>query len=245
MTLTGKIIIKGKIKVLTGLHIGGSKSSLDIGGIDNAVIKTVQGVPYIPGSSLKGKLRSLLAKEAGSMSIEADKDDKNKYIPEIFGYSGDDKVENQTRLLVRDAMLYIPKGDELKTDELKKLIKFFEEEGYTEEKTENVINRLTGTAKDPRQIERVPAGSLFEFELVYNVFDDKKKEEHLNYIRTAMSLLQDDYIGGSGSRGYGKIEFVEVGYKENVLKDGRYEQAKGLTMNFLTTEFKKDETDKA
>ena len=60
LRLQGKYIIQGKIKVLTGLHIGGPTTGLNIGGVDNIVIKDAKGKPYIPGSSLKGKMRSLL-----------------------------------------------------------------------------------------------------------------------------------------------------------------------------------------
>ena len=109
--LTGKIFIEGKIKALTGLHIGGSKSALDIGGIDLGVIKTARNaVPFIPGSSLKGKLRSMLAREGGHIEVKKD----GKHIKRIFGYPADDDIakENEdnpvpvpTKLLVRDAFL--------------------------------------------------------------------------------------------------------------------------------------------
>ncbi|MFN4227892.1 MAG: type III-A CRISPR-associated RAMP protein Csm3, partial [Candidatus Ratteibacteria bacterium] len=61
--LKGKIIIKGFIEVKTGLRIGGTTTGLKIGGLDQPVIKDPLGRPYIPGSSLKGKLRSLIEKK--------------------------------------------------------------------------------------------------------------------------------------------------------------------------------------
>jgi len=229
LQLKAKIFITGHIVAESGLHIGGSKASLDIGGVDLNVIKTPKGVPFIPGSSLRGKLRSLLARLEGSLGV-TDKDvekgelsDENiqkSYIREIFVMPGDEgadrkKAENKpqqvTRLLVRDA--------ELDTAHFEAL--FPEEEvemdfPYSDVKWENRIDRKTGTAKDPRQLERVPAGARFKFELVYDVYDDNKTSDHLTHLRTAMRLLEGDYLGGQGSRGYGKIkfEFAPVMHKE-------------------------------
>lgn len=258
MQLKAKIFIKGTIITKTGLHIGGSKSSLDIGGVDLNVVKSPQGIPFIPGSSLKGKLRSLLAKLHGSMAVNknnlegADKnrslDDLKKagllidehfpYILKLFGKSGDDRSDgvqaDVTRLLVRDAPLdtdHFKREFEDKGAEL--------ELGYTDIKWENSIDRKRGTAKGGsglRQLERVPAGAAFKFELVYDLYDDAEgsiglsdKEKNWNIaipeeweeqttlldmhiwaIRTAMQLLQDDYLGGQGSRGYGQVEFDQL-----------------------------------
>lgn len=102
MKLKGKIIIAGEIAAETGLHIGGSKSALDIGGVDLNIIKTPDGIPYIPGSSLKGKLRTMLARMHGSQSVQEDPES----IQEIFGNSDDSENKGKvTRLLVRDADL--------------------------------------------------------------------------------------------------------------------------------------------
>lgn len=224
--LIGKIIFRGKIKLLTGLHIGGSRSTLDIGGIDLNVIKTPKGVPYIPGSSLKGKLRSLLAKVEGSPDVEEDSD----AIKEIFGAAGDDKVrEGFTRLIVRDA--------DLDTGLFKKSFEENREDmetDYTVAKFENTIDRLTGTAKHPRQIERVPANAYFNFEMVYDEYDDEKSAEHLKKIRMAMALLESDYLGGQGSRGYGKIQFVKIEQKDGkpAIVAG-YEEVKRSLADFI------------
>ncbi|MBS3945864.1 MAG: type III-A CRISPR-associated RAMP protein Csm3 [Melioribacter sp.] len=205
MKLVGKIFINGKIKLETGLHIGGSKTALDIGGIDLNIIKTSESVPFIPGSSLKGKLRSLLAREYGSFDV---KDDIPK-VKELFGEEAPSNTPTGqiTRLLVRDSFMNPESKSKLdnREEEFKDL-----ELKYTETKWENTIDRKSGTAQHPRQLERVPAGAVFNFELVYNEFDDLKTNEHISEIKKAMRLLEDDYIGGSGSRGYGKIKFIDV-----------------------------------
>ena len=244
--LIAKRFIKGRIRLLTGLHIGGPKTALDIGGIDLNVIKTAAGnIPYIPGSSLKGKLRTLLAREVGSITVsekQLDKDNRGKklsdeaypHIVDIFGYPGDSDVTDHlpTRLLVRDAYLCNDPDDPRGFDN------YFEEaelsDDYTEEKWENTINRRSGTAEHPRQLERVPAGAEFSFELVYNVYEDESLEVHMTHLRKALLLLEDDYLGGQGSRGYGQIEFVDVSLFEKTIKD--YEnnaQATEIQADFL------------
>lgn len=229
MKLTGKFIINGEIKCETGLHIGGSKTALDIGGIDLNVIKTANGIPYIPGSSLKGKLRSMLAREEGSENPKNDSDT----IKEIFGDSpsGKDDPGKITRLIVRDC--YLKNWEKMlnKEGDFKEL-----ELDYTESKWENTIDRKSGTAGNPRQIERVPAEAIFSFEIVYDIYDDKKnnkfkKEIHLEEIKKALRLLQDDYLGGSGSRGYGKIVFENLSAVEKTIKN--YEEGnKGTNVEF-------------
>ncbi|RMF53299.1 MAG: type III-A CRISPR-associated RAMP protein Csm3 [Bacteroidetes bacterium] len=198
--LIAKHFITGYIVAETGLHIGGSKTALDIGGIDLNVIKDAAGRPFIPGSSLKGKLRSLLAREEGSVDVKND----SALIQTLFGSANDKTNEGMpSRLIVRDAHLDV---EHFQAQEAFQNLEL----GYTEGKTENAINRKTGTAEHPRQLERVPSGARFRFEIVYNTFDDGKKDEHLTAVRKAMRLLEDDYLGGQGSRGYGKIRFVDV-----------------------------------
>ena len=158
MQLRSKIFITGNIELLTGLHIGGSKSALDIGGVDNVVIKLANGQPYIPGSSIKGKMRCLLEREAGFTDICKD---SNHNICKIFGTAATEGG-SLTRLYVRDAHLdeqYFNANKEKLFPEL--------ELDYTEVKWENVIDRLTSKAQHPRQIERVPAGTQFNFEFVF------------------------------------------------------------------------------
>lgn len=273
MQLKAKIFIKGTIITKTGLHIGGSKSSLDIGGVDLNVVKSPQGIPFIPGSSLKGKLRSLLAKLHGSIAVNKNNlegADKNKslddlkkagllidehfpYILKLFGKSGDDRSDgvqaDVTRLLVRDAPLDTVHFKEEFEDKGAEL-----ELGYTDIKWENSIDRKRGTAKGGsglRQLERVPAGAAFNFELVYDLYDDAGQafdlktnepnwnidsplewtdeptllDMHIWAIRTAMQLLQDDYLGGQGSRGYGQIEFKVTEVIQKEINDKGYAPA--------------------
>ena len=209
--LISKIFIRGQIVAKTGLHIGGSKTALDIGGIDLNVIKTPAGIPYIPGSSLKGKLRSLLAREEGSGDVKND----SVEIKKLFGSSApEDSSGNSTRLIIRDAYMSEESVKNMKNKE-----GIFEnlELDYTESKWENTIDRKTGTAQHPRQLERVPAGAKFDFEIIYNNYDDDAEKNSLQKVIKAMRLLQDDFIGGSGSRGYGKIEFENVGLTQKTI----------------------------
>jgi len=207
MKLIGKVFITGRIKLETGMRIGGSKSALDIGGIDLNVIKTATGVPYIPGSSLKGKLRSILAREEGSEDVSNDSEKLNQ----IFGSIAKGK-EQLSRLIVRDAYLDV---NHFKSQNFAEI-----ELEYTETKWETAIDRKKGSAKGGslRQLERVPAGAEFEFEMVYNVFDDNKKEEHITEIKKAMKILEDDYLGGQGSRGFGKVRFLDVKFSEKTIE---------------------------
>jgi CRISPR-associated protein Csm3 len=226
---TGKVFITGKIIAKTGLHVGGSKTSLDIGGIPLNVIKTANGLPFIPGSSLKGKLRSILAREKGSTGIGSEKylppnaitDRQFPYIIELFG-DANDKITDGTplvvtpaRLIVRDAIL-----DELHfRDNRSTLFSEIEDDFYTESKWENTIKRMTGTAINPRQLERVPAGAKFDFEIIYNVYNDNNRDCHLNHLIKAMRILEDDYLGGQGSRGCGKICFADVTITTKTIAD--------------------------
>lgn len=197
--LQHKLIISGEIKVVTGLHIGGSSSSMEIGALDqNNVIKTANGIPYIPGSSLKGKLRNMLAKAVGSKE-PGDKEEVKYEIDKIFGVGAKDSQEYGEALLrVRDADL-IPES-----------VKDFEMDfEYSEVKYENTINRVTGEA-NPRPLERVPAGATFKFEMIYDCFDKGKEAKHLQTLAFAMKMLQYDSLGGSGTRGSGKIKFSGV-----------------------------------
>lgn len=211
MKLTGKIIIEGDIELITGLHIGGSSSVGDIGGIDNNVIKAVplksnyEGIPYIPGSSLKGKLRTLLAKEYGFMSVEEDEEP----VSTIFGST---KTNEISRIIVSDAMLDTAVFTEIFNHEEMEL-------QWTESKWENRIDRKKGSAKDPRQMERVPAGAVFHFSMIYDVYDDNKEDTHMGEIVKAFQLLEDDYLGGSGTRGYGRILFKNIKINQRTIVD--------------------------
>lgn len=183
-------MITGKIKVVTGLHIGSGNTEMHIGGTDNPVIKNaVTNEPYIPGSSLKGKMRSLLRLYTGG-------EDSNEKVVKLFGSSGDQKDVKPARLSFWDCFL---------TDEWKKEIDK-KQMLYTEVKMENTIDRVSGTA-NPRNTERVLAGSTFDFKLTVKQYDD---EDVLPLVLGTMKLLEMDALGGSGSRGYGRVKFEEL-----------------------------------
>lgn len=196
--LIKKIKINTTIELLTGLHIGGSSDNVEIGGIDNPVIKlaTKDNQPYIPGSSLKGKMRCLLEQIAGSANVGG-----NNKINNLFGFS---QTNQPSKLIVRDAML-----TEVSADALRKCENL--DMPYTEGKWENVINRVNGTAEHPRQTERIPAGVSFDVEFVINVWDeDKDGKELVELLEKGINALENDYLGGSGSRGYGQIKFSKL-----------------------------------
>jgi len=203
--LKAKIIVEGKILALTGLHIGGSSTELSIGGADLVVVRNpFDNIPYIPGSSLKGKMRSLLEK---SHNLElkdiarikmhlCDKEEEPCPICTVFGLPGNYKNSTPTRLYVRDGRL-------LNDDLLEKLPGT--DMPYTEVKTEVAIDRITSAA-NPRNIERVPAGAEFGLSLIFNLFEGDELE-HMDLVWEGLKLVEDDYLGGHGSRGYGQVEF--------------------------------------
>ena len=199
-TIKGKVIIEGKIEVLTGLHIGTSGDFSAIGAVDNIVIRdTVTNKPMIPGSSLKGKMRYLLARTKYNTSIELKNiKEEHESIKRLFGSSDPIVV---SRLQFQDMLL----SDE----SVKKLEKLDTDLPYTEIKYENTIDRVTGVA-NPRQQERVPAGSESDFKLVYNVEKTDEFEEDMKNILLTMEVLEDDYLGGHGTRGYGRIKFKNL-----------------------------------
>jgi len=217
--LQSKIYIEGKIKTVTGLHIGGSKSSLDIGGVDNNIIKTSQGLPYIPGSSLKGKLRNMLARVAGSENVEQDivKTGKLNHIAEMFGIPAEMNKKQQAGrtealLKVYDSFLDSPKDVEKRKLELT----------YSEVKMENSIDRITSNA-NPRPLERVPEDVFFKFNMILDVYDKKQTESMLKELCLAMQLLEFDHLGGSGSRGSGRVKFSEISCKELSINSELFE----------------------
>lgn len=192
--------MRGKIELITGLHIGGSENDIRIGGVDNGVIKTIDGKPYIPGSSLKGKLRYLLEMAEGRDKVcECGKVDCS--ICKLFGVGANKKSEKigPTRLKVRDSYLS-SSNDEGTTN-------YYDFE--YEVKMENTIKRLNSKAM-PRQIERVPAGTVFDFNMVVDLFDTKNDFNAFKELIFTMCLLEEDYLGGNGSRGYGQIEFKDM-----------------------------------
>ena len=231
LELLGYQHIEGEIHCLTGLRIGGSSEVIEIGGLDNPVIRhPITREPYIPGSSLKGKMRSLLELFEGKIDSSGEVckcGEIDCSVCRLFGVSGSEgSAFGPGRLIVRDAKILSIKGQTEWQNDLTQ----------TEIKYENKIDRIKGTAQHPRQMERVPAGSIFEFSMSYRVFsiqiskdsepDNGKQDlELFNTLFTCMRLLEKDTLGGSGSRGYGQIQFESLnatyldGSKEGIILD--------------------------
>lgn len=191
--------ISGTIELVSGLHIGGSGDTIEIGGMDNPVIKNpLNSEPYIPGSSLKGKIRCLLEWKLGKTKICECGDCQ---ICRLFGCAESRKVKGPTRLLFHDCSLTKNWSQRFHSGELP-----------LEAKYEVTIDREKGKVGGggPRQTERVPAGVSFVFELSYRRFDTADWEEDFTMIREGLRLLQMDALGGSGSRGYGRIRFENL-----------------------------------
>ncbi|MFZ8785461.1 type III-A CRISPR-associated RAMP protein Csm3 [Thermocrinis sp.] len=257
----GTVIIKYEMKALTGLRVGGTKENFDIGGMDNPVIKTLgvienydgrgnnlpEGAPYIPGSSLKGKMRSLLEWAKGRVEYmieEAKKNNKEEKerkeeeeqgeneevkqagnpcicgrceICKVFG-TGSAKTLEKMRLEELPGPPRLRVFDAYPTwESIQKLQETLGENIFTEIKTENAINRLTSRA-NPRKVERVPAGVVFFGEMAFHLFT-KEDPELLKVVFEGMRLLEDDYLGGYGSRGSGKVRFENI---EVILRPKAY-----------------------
>lgn len=204
--LEKKIIYTGTITIKTGLHIGGTNASLNIGGPDKFVVRNpLTNLPYIPGSSLKGKMRSLVEIYNGETNGGRPSDNPNSKAGKLFGTAGDGNDKHPSRLIVRDAELDISVGNFSNTDL-----------PYTESKTEVAIDRVTAKA-NPRTFERVPAGAQFKLNMVLNIFKHENEEELKATLNQAIKLLEDDYLGGHGSRGYGQVK-IELDSKEGLPK---------------------------
>lgn len=191
-----------EIELLTGLHIGGSTDTFDIGGADSTVIKNpLTHEPYIPGSSIKGKLRSLLTQKYGKVSLK-NKDseivlerDEIRCLFEPVSTSDDLKV---SRCIFRDAYLTEESKEELQNH--------LGLGSFTEIKAENSIDLLKGTAANPRFIERVPRGAKFSGEIVLQIYEGDNAEQLKKVVNEALKMLELNYLGGSGTRGYGRVE---------------------------------------
>jgi len=205
--------LEGKIKLLSGLHIGGNKDTIEIGGLDNPVIKhPITGMPYIPGSSIKGKMRFLLEWKLGKVNPQRNGETcscpkRDCQICRIFGSTHKEKDYGPTRIRLNDCPLSEKQENGFSGNNL----------SYFEDKVENRINRLTGTAIDPRHMERVPAGFCFDFGLTYKIFQVDREnqnptvdEQNWSHVIDALYLVQEDALGGSGSRGYGRIAFIDL-----------------------------------
>ncbi|MEW6259127.1 MAG: type III-A CRISPR-associated RAMP protein Csm3 [Thermodesulfobacteriota bacterium] len=245
LTFKKRFFITGTLTALTGLHIGGNSTEMSIGGADQIVIRDpLTNFPYIPGSSLRGKMRSLFERTHGEMTFKLEdrtivtdirqlesvmasgqakldsaspSTDPKQLATKLFGVPIDKQGAVAAgdivpqRLVVRDARLLNP-------EELEKARNT--DMPMTEVKTEVAIDRITSKA-NPRQIERVPAGARFGFELILNLYGEDEEAKYLKAVFECMELLQDDYLGGHGSRGYGKVRFHIESITEKTAEDYR------------------------
>lgn len=226
LTYIGRTRITGAIELITGLHIGAGKDQIEIGGIDNPVVRHPHTrEPYIPGSSIKGKLRFILEWAFGKIDKNGDvwgAERSQTYDPadpifRIFGTALEKKKwsSGPTRLLVRDASLNSEWLEEAKRRQWERV----------EEKQEVAIDRIAGKAMDGRlrTTERVPAGARFDLEMIFRLYDTgdggARDRECLNWLLAGLSLLEQDALGGSGSRGYGRVRFDDL----KILLDGHEE----------------------
>ncbi|MCS6952627.1 MAG: type III-A CRISPR-associated RAMP protein Csm3 [Bryobacterales bacterium] len=226
LRLIGKLILEGELHCQTGLHIGAGKGSLEIGGADNPVVKDAFGRPYVPGSSLRGRLRALLEQASGlavpselvylsrrrGQEVRIHQSDRpDDEICLLFGRSAGrlERVEGEpleggvatpARLTVYDAPLdpdsITPQMRENLDDEL------------TEVKSENAIDRITSQA-NPRTLERVPAGARFKVRFVVDILCEEDKALPAR-LAEGLRLLEDDTLGGGGSRGSGRVSFANL-----------------------------------
>lgn len=209
--ITGKIILK------SGLRIGGSGNGMRIGGVDAPIIRNPSNdKPYIPGSSLKGKIRCLLEQLSGlstngkPLTLSNTKDSKfGEAIVKIFGQSAGENSSEPTRVSFFDC--------DFNQEWLQSIESL--NKSITEEKTEVSIDRTSGTANKsgPRQMERVVAGAEFNFTVTLKVYESDDKEYLVNKLLQGMKLLELDSLGSSGSRGYGKIKFELDGEFQSIL----------------------------
>jgi CRISPR-associated protein Csm3 len=217
--------ITGTITVITGLHIGAGKDSLEIGGLDQPIIKNpLTQEPYIPGSSIKGKMRSLL--EISRFSSMRPKTREHVMTGKpcacaeagcpactIFGTSAAEKGNDlgPTRLIVRDAIL---------TEDWRR--KFQNNELAMEVKYENIIHRVKGVAEHPRPLERVPSGVQFDFNLSFKVFEDDA-ENLVEEVYRGLRLVELDALGGCSSRGSGQVRFDNLACDGQSIDLSKYE----------------------
>lgn len=197
-----KIKITGTINVETGMHIGASDGFSVIGAVDSPVAKdAVSRTPYIPGSSLKGKIRSLVAKAYSDSGIAPKFNDQDDKVTRLFGAgAGNNNHPKPSRLIFSDMIM----------ENIEELKKNGVEDG-TEVKEENTINPITAEA-NPRQIERVVRGAKFPLTIIYNAEKEHEEEmlEDIETLALGLKLLSYDYIGGHGSRGYGRITIDNI-----------------------------------
>jgi CRISPR-associated protein Csm3 len=226
LKLIGKLILEGELHCETGLHIGAGKGSLEIGGSDNPVVKDAHGRPYIPGSSLRGKIRSLLEQFSGAavpselvyvsrrkgQEVRIHQSDRpDDEICLLFGRNAgrmervtgeplDSHNATPARLAVFDAPLDL--------DSITAPMRENLDDELTEVKNENAIDRITSQA-NPRTLERVPAGARFRVRFIVDVLCDEDAPLIAQLVQ-GLRLLEDDALGGGGSRGSGLVHFANL-----------------------------------
>lgn len=257
MKLIKILEITAELELKTGLRIGGGDADMQIGGVDSPVVKhPITLFPYIPGSSIKGKIRSLLEWRSGaigkqdidrngnpavdkynkpilltgpitakSLQLTKENEEYIKHILWLFGVSADNK-EPRTGTnydqSVRLARLSF--SDSLMTKEWQNKV---EENCWatTEIKSENAINRMTSVANSPRQIERIPADTKFDFKVTMRLFDGDNEQSFIDMLLSGLALLELDSLGGYGSRGYGKVIFNDLKI-DNELQQEKFAEIK-------------------
>ena len=213
LELKGYCSLTANLVCKTGLRVGGTEAGMSIGGAENPVIKDSRGIPYIPGSSMKGKLRSLLEYKYKKVSQEPRHEGEpcgcgRPDCPVCFMFGPHRNTRHDlgpTRIIVRDA--YLSEKSQKDWDTARK-----EGDEFTETKTETMINRRTGRAADRslRIQERIPAGTEFALNINLRVFDDDDADMMKKLVEEALSYLQQDALGGSGTRGYGWVEVKDI-----------------------------------
>ncbi len=226
LKLIGKLILEGQLYCETGLHIGAGKGSLEIGGSDNPVVKDASGRPYIPGSSLRGKIRSLLEQFSGAavpaelvylsrrkgQEVRIHQSDRpDDEICILFGRNAGrmervtgDAVESHNATPARLAIFDAP----LETESITAAMRENLDDELTEVKNENAIDRITSQA-NPRTLERVPAGARFKVRFVMDLLCDEDAPLFGQLVQ-GLRLLEDDALGGGGSRGSGRVRFSNL-----------------------------------
>lgn len=199
-----KIEISTILETVTGMHIGGTNEFAAIGAIDSPVVRdSITRKPMIPGSSIKGKIRTLLSRQYSDSFMPVEIKNDPEIVKRLFGSSTDQKFRN-SRLQFADSIL-INEAEIKNNGALRS----------TEVKFENTIGRLTAVA-NPRQIERVIPGCKFEIKIIYNIYSPEEIEDDFKAIADGFKLLEYDYLGGNGTRGYGKVKFSNMTVKSAV-----------------------------
>lgn len=204
----GKLEISGVIESLTGLHIGGGSQFAAIGAVDSVVIKDIQDdLPMIPGSSLKGKLRSLLSKQLSAGELPKGHNQDDDRIKRLFGHA-ESKNPKTSRIYFSDVFMSEESREELENSDI----------DATEIKFENTITRSTGVA-NPRQIERAIKGISYNMSLIYNIENESEIEEDFKLLKMAFKLLKYDYLGANSSRGYGRVDIKDLDVKALIVDE--------------------------